>query len=1221
MRRLSSSLLFRKRPRFLIGYNASTDSASLSERLRNDVARSQEQSPTASTTPRIPSEAAHPRPEPHQLGQTYRQPSLVSGKVALSKLADMQDYIDELDRGTNVCANPQELRSAFLYWLSYDVRNTVMPNSSIPVQNAVKILQYVKSVEEKNEEPSSSIMEQVFIGSKSKVSPNLGICRLIGILLQPLQGTYAMMKHFGRRDQMNLPVPEILQFLQTATQVAQFLKDLHASAKYKFRPDTLSYQTQLNLIGKRCKFLTFILGKPPYDVRGRFAPRLRRGISWTDDATMYALNSCQRAKDCVEHAEAVLREMEQVGIPREKSHHSIFLSILADASRHDNGMADYAYAYVQQHFGEKTGEALPTAVYNPVLLAHCCEAERQRDDKQQVLYLTSQSEVILDQILPTQDPVTYSIMLKLYKATFQPEKAQQLFDRMYSAGCPPSTLHYNIVLDAYAKSGEADAAVQLFSRMGDSADAVSFTTVANALLRAANPVDWNVLKGILNLIEQQRQSPKSSPDVVTYTVFFDNMYQRLLQETDTEEKERLALLAEKLLKYSMEESEVFRAVVPHDHFHKFYNAAMRCWTATDSPNTISRSMGLLEDMIRADVRPNGTTYQCILVGAMGEATVELAVDLMRRMESQGIPRTATSTYAFVRILLDHVHRNIGKDGIEELGDFIADQLLDRLEASVQQEDCFTLPWIFQGFNVNMSKENDQSKRIHIAYVTEMTLRSLLRKIDGLESSKQLVRYFNESLKAWAFSLSPESASHAKRLMEELKERSIEPDDKTFEYALTSLSRLPDANSVQAARAIFQSMNDMKITITLSMLNTFLKILVRSNCAGATSEARALLAELEVKHKESSSTIVPNRTSYEILWRQSIQSKDCGRASELLFEMDNLGRAQVAPSPEMFLETIEAWSTSDEKDNMVHAMRCFEELAKRIKPTSSMYLVLQLAWCHSNHEDAASNVESILLRMQKSYDSGENPLCRPCLNNFRAVILSLTNTGETDRAEQVLVRLEQLSASEGMSDLAPNVGCYEDVLRGWAKSNDLDASGRAMALLDRMRSASCPVLPNQQCYTHAITTLKKSIKVNTANIAHDLLCEMIDQAKSGKNRSLQPTHETFCAVLEVCSSCFDNANAIDAATATMKNYVKLQRPAPRRDVYIKFLQVVFMVNDVERREQAVMDIFTDNEFACPLSILESPPIRDGLLQCLTVEGMARLATRLDTTPVYLGKGSL
>jgi hypothetical protein len=73
-------------------------------------------------------------------------------------------------------------------------------------------------------------------------------------------------------------------------------------------PDLQSYQSILNLYGKRCRLLV-LLGSPP-ETDGVHFRRIRRGIRWSDTDTVTTLGECRTTKDCVVATQRIMHEMK-----------------------------------------------------------------------------------------------------------------------------------------------------------------------------------------------------------------------------------------------------------------------------------------------------------------------------------------------------------------------------------------------------------------------------------------------------------------------------------------------------------------------------------------------------------------------------------------------------------------------------------------------------------------------------------------------------------------------------------------------------------------------------------------------------------------------------------------------------------------------------------------------------------------------------------------------
>lgn len=1229
---------------------------------------------TATTSTNIPVEQLASNNNRNYNDQPRRRTSVVEERVAASQFRAMeqmtQHLLDQKSFATLRIRN-SEIQELYLYWLSKPVRDLCYKRQcpEITLQAANSILlwmmhQFDTAATEPDKRLAAGVIDYVLRKRGHEGgSVNAGVCRLMSLFSQPLQGTFAALGDHGRRTEDT--AKQHIESLLAATRVYDIMERLHTDNEYfpNLLPDAQSYQSILNLYGKRCRFLVF-LGPPPRDP-GSHTPRIRRGVRWTCPDTVRALGGCTTALDCVVAAQELIQQMNDD--PHRPNpvmiHYSILVSMMSYTACPETPMADEALKIARQLEDDPNFVAENSmAIHNAVLLAYVQEAagyrqkgrwdrERESQNKCQALWEHIKQ---LDDTAMSADPITYSIMLKLYQDLDQASAAQKILDTMEAdeTNTPtPTLMHYNTVLNAWAKSSDADSgerAMTLLRRMEEQTtatgvphsqvprpDRISYTTALDALLRGSNFDDMmERMESVLERFEANTDV-RRRPDIVTYNVLFHTLFRRLRGQTDLSAKVQVADKMVDFLRKLKKRSQHFRSVAAPRLFY-YYNECLRAWVNTNSPCSAERATRLLQEMEEDSfgVRPNGTTYQNVLATISrtpDSAALKAARELFLKMEKSGIPCTVTALNTFLGMLM-----NCRFEGsIDEADDAFVEVILERFR--VVRDDAFTYGWVFEGIFNHLNKESDTHKKEAIARRIEKLFRSLLQHSEHfrLQEGPHMTRYYNECLRAWAFARSPESTAHALRLLRELEEGSnegsnvndstivyLKPDTKTYEYILTCLTRRPDSISVHTARNIFRKMDTSRTPITLSVLNLFVRVLVKSGIEGSLYEAEQILQQVESEFLAGRDPLCPNETSYSVVLGGYIRIHDGLKdADRILQHMTTLsektGNAALLPSVDTYKSMIKLWSNSVASNAMERVDDLFQKMTAQSKPSSSDYAFLQVAWARSKRPDAPQHVESILVRMQEKYDEGENLLARPAVENFSIVIKTWAMSkqeGSAERADEILKRLEDLYYSDRVSniDLRPNTICYENALLGWALSDSPNAGDRALALLDRMKQAQsadhAAAFTNQACYNYAILAIGKSDVTNKAGKCYDMMEEMRTSFETGQSRYGRPTHDSFLAVIRACATCIgseeEREEAFLVTTKTMQEYLRFAHPSPRVDVYLQFLYAIFrLVPAGKVKDNAVRNAFVDEIFKCPSPIIASSTIRDALIKTVSSEVFA------------------
>ena len=1063
------------------------------ERMDNDVTNA---AATTTTPPAVPYTVVQ------------RTSYLMQNRVAAHRLQYMEECTQHiLDQPTfrTLKLTTDELRDIFLYWLSRPVRDMFYHRAVTdqksdekndlyrPIYRAYDMVQWFMHQFDHVAENDSErhIIAQAMVGCFNfhDESRSAGLCRLMRLFCQALQGTNATIKEFGGRRMEDQNVKVHMTNLLYAGRVYDILHRLQEDDVFfpDVVPDEQSYQSILNLIGKRCRLLV-LLGLPPH-ADGMHFPRIRRGIRWTDPQFIEALGGCLSTRKCVDAALRIIEQMKtHPNHPNPTMiHYSMLLSMMSYSAGQYIGMADEAYAFLKELVGELAIKDA-AALYNPVLLAYVMEAaelkKRQSWEKQHIaeqkceqIWETMRNHPSKDPTI-TSDPITYSIMIKLYRNMDQANKAQDILLSMEAAAVArsssssttaitntslppdPSLLHYNSVLNAWAKSSDPQAgerAMTLVRRMEEKVvaatglqhpivprpDHVSFTSTLDALLRGPNvKVTIAHMEQILQRFEASEEVERR-PDAVTYNVIFHSLFRQLQQQRDPHVKAQIANEMEELLYRLQNDSPNFRTVAGPRIF-RYYNECLKAWSGTNSVESPSRALRLLKNIEEVaangtfpSARPNGTTYQYVLLAlshASDDDYADYCRDVFTKMERDSVPVTVAALLTYLGRLLRYKFEGTQDEADNEF----VEVLLERFRAKEDRNDAFVAGMVFEGIFNNINREADVLQKLKWSRRYEKLFRALLKEPHFLRVSngESLTVHYNNCIKAWAFARTSESTANALRLLREMEEScemtefkadgysSCRPNVKTYEYVLTCLTRVPDLISLNSAREIFRKMEMAKIPITLSLLNQFIRILSYSGAPDALKEAEHILKIVEEDFlAKRNGSLCPNYKSYSFLVEGHMRSKeglcDAERIIDHMKELAELSNiSELLPPPKLYIDLINAWSNSLALDAIERVDSLFRKMVAIKKPSNYEYYILQSAWCRSNRADAPQQVESILVAMQQEYEQGNNPMARPTIENFDLVIKAWATSlqpNSVERADAILKRLEDLCHSDRGAD--------------------------------------------------------------------------------------------------------------------------------------------------------------------------------------------------------------
>jgi hypothetical protein len=1056
-------------------------------------------------------------------GYVPRRGSMVEQRVSAQQLSQMEQVTQHLisqKTFKTVEVSEEEIRAAFLYWISRPVRDMYFyreGNPDIPLQGSAQILHWlmhqlddVAETEQEKHLVASTIEYVLCTSTNQDESSNAGMCRLMSLFSQTLQGTNAAMKEYGRRIDDN--ASRRLACLLAASRVCDVMQRIHNDNKYfpNVQPDGQSYQTLLNLYGRRCKFLVF-MGPPP-KMEGSHFPRIRRGVRWSSPETIQALGGCGSTRECISAAKALIDQMKKDPKSPNPSmiHYSVLLSMMSCSSGLNIGMADEAYTLLQDLIADP-GIKKSISLYNPVLLAYVLEAAecKKRGRWEQQRLVQKKCEVLWDHMLahndPTiaADPVTYSIIIKLYRTLDHAEIAQNILETMEAAAVTrsslpsflpesapqsmrtgtvddnrlppnPSLMHYNTVLNAWSKSSNpqsGDRALALVRRMEDQIvaktglphpvvprpDHVSLTSALDALLRGPN------VEGVIAHMEQILQKFEACdeverrPDSVTYNVIFQTLFRRVLEQTDPLLKIQIANEMEQLFQRLKKDSSNFRATAGNRLF-RYYNDCIRVWANTDSPESANRAMHLFRDMDEASssgefpsARPNGTTYQFLLssLSRFDDAEyIKACRELFVRMEETNVPVTVTALMLYLGRLL----RCRFGAAVDENDAIFVEILMERIRAKITRDDGFTVGWVIEGIFSHITKETDCHQKAAWAYRVERFFRAVLREPHFFRFSdgQKLTFYYNNCIKVWAFARSPDSTANALRLLFEMEENCrgtrYDPSD--------PMCCRPDVKTYEYV----------------------LTCLTRSPDAISVKTARDIFRKMEIDNVPITLSVL-NRfiriLSNSGVEGSLLEAERILKAVEDDYLAGNIG--SFCPNSLSYTFLIEGHMKA--YGGLRHAERLLDhmnDLSKKtgktdLLPSPKLYIDLINRWSESVAFDSIDRVDGLFHKMAE--------LAKPSSYDYATLQAAWGRSKRPDAPQQVesiLVFMQQEYEKGNNPYVRPSIENFDLVIKTWATSKQDGSTERADAVLKLLedlcyanKGPYSDMRPSTSCYQHAI----------------------------------------------------------------------------------------------------------------------------------------------------------
>eukprot|EP00584_Thalassiosira_punctigera_P016355 CAMPEP_0172576154 /NCGR_PEP_ID=MMETSP1067-20121228/137578_1 /TAXON_ID=265564 ORGANISM="Thalassiosira punctigera, Strain Tpunct2005C2" /NCGR_SAMPLE_ID=MMETSP1067 /ASSEMBLY_ACC=CAM_ASM_000444 /LENGTH=1179 /DNA_ID=CAMNT_0013368817 /DNA_START=1300 /DNA_END=4836 /DNA_ORIENTATION=- len=458
---------------------------------------------------------------------------------------------------------------------------------------------------------------------------------------------------------------------------------------------------------------------------------------------------------------------------------------------------------------------------------------------------------------------------------------------------------------------------------------------------------------------------------------------------------------------------------------------------------------------------------------------------------------------------------------------------------------------------------------------------LLRKMKDDRLDVPLVaQTFNIVLDCWAKSETKGATERALRLMREMPDHGVTPDECSYNSVLHSMTKESDSKWVGRAEEMFKEMKGKNVSTSEITYHVMMNIYGKSRDGEGARKAEELLRSM-VDEK-----LCPNDISYNICIDACARRGDHKMAERLLEEMISLsdqGKSKCRPTIHSFASVVNALAKSGDVD----AVACAKEVVRKVEeleyvsPNSILYNSLIDCIVKSGQNDSASQAEDILVRMEHMHRSG-NPDVRPNSYAYSMVLTSCARSkepGAAERAERLLLNMESLYA-DGLSDVVANSRCYSAAMTAWARSSSPDAIERTLALIDRMeqngRNCTPHGKPNAHCYNACIHAIAKSQQPGKAKRCGEVLERMIAARNSGFHESA-PSLITYSTIINACAythgSESDKKEAFDLARDCFRTLLESNELEPCVSSFTNF----FLVISRHLKHGAVRDQFAEAVF--------------------------------------------
>ena len=223
--------------------------------------------------------------------------------------------------------------------------------------------------------------------------------------------------------------------------------------------------------------------------------------------------------------------------------------------------------------------------------------------------------------------------------------------------------------------------------------------------------------------------------------------------------------------------------------------------------------------------------------------------------------------------------------------------------------------------------------------------------------------------------------------------------------------------------------------------------------------------------------------------------------------------------------------------ILQKMEEITEQCRSLGPQSKAFATVMRAIVYSIQSvEDAQFVESILMKMMKAYQAGDNRMT-PTIAEYNIVLSAMAKVKEPERAEAILTRLCD-DFESGVSRLVPNAFSFGTVIFAWVYAKQEGGGPRAEAILDTMialgeqeEDASLK-FPSIECYNNVVKAWCDARTKPALEEAERFLQRMQEDFRIG-NTNARPTSDTYGTIIH-CWSLMGCAEESEAVLRLMHN---------------------------------------------------------------------------------------
>lgn len=770
------------------------------------------------------------------------------------------------------------------------------------------------------------------------------------------------------------------------------------------------------------------------------------------------------------------------------------------------------------------------------------------------------------------DPIkSYGILLDGLTRLGRAEDAEKLLAKLQKEGPEPSLVLWNTVLTAWARSQRPDAAdraLDLLERMDNLAvepDPISYASVLEAIAqgresntkdligkteelfaRAVNAgkvsevawlhrlqvwgsVDKKKARSLLYSLRNDYLAAQNNDSLgvcVPNQQLFAVVMSAFAQAGDLDSVRQLWTDL-----YELDERHVHEkgssTEAPFRASPAVLNAVVQSFGRAKVPDRAEKAQVLLEAALEhsRDIvdRTSFNTLLDVWAGSRNRRNIEAVEALMDFMRQSGGPDLAPDTYTF-NALLKALSRSNRRDALNQ-----SRQVLNNMWKSFRED-------------------NEMVKPNHVSYSTILFAYSRLATPGEVKEAEKVFEelwnnYYRLNdpelcpseasyvslITTWIRSKRKEAASRAAYYFDHMRAKYLQTNDPRFQPSTRIYNTVIDSmklsgDGVGAEKALKRMISDYrhgntKAVPTTVSFNTVMTAWLKSTDRQAANRVEGILLEMEKLAKSEGWSCHPNTWSFTIVleaWSALRSVRGAERAEAIFRGLQKQYAAtkdeNVRPCSHCYATVMNSWAKSGSPSAPEKTQQLFDEMMEkfesgdeRLRPGAVAYVALLTAWSRSSRPDSPSRALGILNEMADRHQLDPERYEKPDSWHYSSVINAFAEQGDVLNALAVLNRV--LVNHDGVR---PNRGCWNGVLKAYARSGSADAPEMATEMLRQMYEYADQGYgessPDAAVYTTLLEVWRCSGREDSFEKGLELLQEMLNQSKS--RRRLLPDAGVF-----------------------------------------------------------------------------------------------------------------